>query len=313
MNLYILRKKERKIGIFIVLLFMVSVFGGSRFYLSHTTAYAAGNRIVIDSYNIEKGDFTPGSTATIAFKLKNIGGNVNMKNIYIQMSSTSGITPVYGESNQKYVDMLAAGQTVEVVFKVDVPTTVDAEKAEVILKMEYEASKEEDKSNQAAVYIPIKNTGELEINNVSVTDSAKVGAKTLISVSYANGSDITLKDAVINIDGNIEDEGTSVELGNIEAGISKYKDMYVTFTKTGEQPVELTLSYKDAEGKTITKEVCNETVNVMAADKVVEDTDDNTQMQTDNKMKKNIMKVIVLLAIVGVCVSIIRDWKKKSN
>ena len=234
-----------------------------------------------------------------------------MKNIYIQMSSNSGITPVYGESNQKYVDMLDAGRTVEVVFKVDVPTTIETEKAEVMLKIEYENAKGEDKSNQATVYIPIKNTGELEINNVSVADSAKVGAKTLISVSYANGSDITLRDAVIKIEGNIEDEGTSVELGNIETGISKYKDMYVTFTKTGEQPVELTISYKDAEGKTITKEVCNETVNVMAADQVIEDTDDNTQVQTNDKLKKNILKILVLFAIVGVCVGIFRDWKKR--
>ena len=311
MNLYIRRKKERKVSMLVILLFFISIFSGCIWGKFPKTVYAAGNRIDIDSYNIEKGDFTLGSTATIAFKLKNIGGSVNMKNIYIQMSSNSGITPVYGESNQKYVDMLDAGRTVEVVFKVDVPTTIETEKAEVMLKIEYENAKGEDKSNQATVYIPIKNTGELEINNVSVADSAKVGAKTLISVSYANGSDITLRDAVIKIEGNIEDEGTSVELGNIETGISKYKDMYVTFTKTGEQPVELTISYKDAEGKTITKEVCNETVNVMAADQVIEDTDDNTQVQTNDKLKKNILKILVLFAIVGVCVGIFRDWKKR--
>ena len=311
MNLYIRRKKERKVSMLVILLFFISIFSGCIWEKFPKTVYAAGNRIVIDSYNIEKGDFTLGSTATIAFKLKNIGGSVNMKNIYIQMSSNSGITPVYGESNQKYVDMLDAGRTVEVVFKVDVPTTIETEKAEVMLKIEYENAKGEDKSNQATVYIPIKNTGESEINNVSVADSAKVGAKTLISVSYANGSDITLRDAVIKIEGNIEDEGTSVELGNIETGISKYKDMYVTFTKTGEQPVELTISYKDAEGKTITKEVCNETVNVMAADQVIEDTDDNTQVQTNDKLKKNILKILVLFAIVGVCVGIFRDWKKR--
>ncbi len=311
MNLYIRRKKERKVSMLVILLFFISIFSGCIWGKFPKTVYAAGNRIVIDSYNIEKGDFTLGSTATIAFKLKNIGGSVNMKNIYIQMSSNSGITPVYGESNQKYVDMLDAGRTVEVVFKVDVPTTIETEKAEVMLKIEYENAKGEDKSNQATVYIPIKNTGELEINNVSVADSAKVGAKTLISVSYANGSDITLRDAVIKIEGNIEDEGTSVELGNIETGISKYKDMYVIFTKTGEQPVELTISYKDAEGKTITKEVCNETVNVMAADQVIEDTDDNTQVQTNDKLKKNILKILVLFAIVGVCVGIFRDWKKR--
>lgn len=311
MNLYIRRKKERKVSMLVILLFFISIFSGCIWGSFPKTVYAAGNRIIIDSYTIEKGDFTPGSTATIAFKLRNIGGSINMKNIYVQLSSNSGITPVYGESNQKYVDMLDAGRTVEVVFKVDVPTTIEAEKAEVMLKIEYENAKGEDKSNQATVYIPIKNTGELEINNVSVADSAKVGAKTLISVSYANGSDITLRDAVIKIEGNIEDEGTSVELGNIETGISKYKDMYVTFTKTGEQPVELTISYKDAEGKTITKEVCNETVNVMAADQVIEDTDDNTQVQTNDKLKKNILKILVLFAIVGVCVGIFRDWKKR--
>ena len=101
MNLYIRRKKERKVSMLVILLFFISIFSGCIWGKFPKTVYAAGNRIVIDSYNIEKGDFTLGSTATIAFKLKNIGGSVNMKNIYIQMSSNSGITPVYGESNQK--------------------------------------------------------------------------------------------------------------------------------------------------------------------------------------------------------------------
>lgn len=156
MNLYIRRKKERKVSMLVILLFFISIFSGCIWGSFPKTVYAAGNRIIIDSYTIEKGDFTSGSTATIAFKLRNIGGSINMKNIYVQLSSNSGITPVYGESNQKYVDMLDAGRTVEVVFKVDVPTTIEAEKAEVMLKIEYENAKGEDKSNQATVYIPIK-------------------------------------------------------------------------------------------------------------------------------------------------------------
>ena len=83
MNLYIRRKKERKVSMLVILLFFISIFSGCIWGKFPKTVYAAGNRIVIDSYNIEKGDFTLGSTATIAFKLKNIGGSVNMKNIYI--------------------------------------------------------------------------------------------------------------------------------------------------------------------------------------------------------------------------------------
>ena len=49
----------------------------------------------------------------------------------------------------------------------------------------------------------------------------------------------------------------------------------------------------------------------MAADQVIEDTDDNTQVQTNDKLKKNILKILVLFAIVGVCVGIFRDWKKR--
>ncbi len=281
------------------------------FWNQENIVYAAGNRVVVDSYSIEKGDFTPGSTATLAFQLKNIGGAASAKNIFIQMSSTTGITPVYGESNQKYVEKIVSNGMVKVFFKVDIPTAIETEKADILLRIEYETAKGEDRENQVTVAIPVNNNGELEINNVSIPENAKAGIKALISVSYANGSDITLRDSQIHIKGNVKEDGSSIEIGNIESGMSKYKDLYVTFQDPGEQKIELTFSYNDAEGKKITKEICEEMVTVIANTQIEKDFNSDRQVKKEDTLHKNIVKGMILLAIGMVCLGIVKSWRKQ--
>lgn len=274
---------------------------------------AASNIVMIDTYEVVKGDFSPGSVATIKFVLKNIG-KFPVKNVTAQILADSGITPVYGESDQVFIQEIGANESYELLIRVDVPNDIEATKASITLSMNYMIG-EEAAANSATAYIPVEYTSSLSINSVSVAESTKVGAKALISVTYVNESESALKNVAFLMDGKITEESKQVEIGTVEAGSSMYKDMYVVFTEPGDQNVEITVQYEDAEGNKYNKDVSVETISV-AADSTP--APDNTyQQQQIQKQKdaqtKMILKIIVLIAIFVVGACILYVWRRKKD
>lgn len=268
------------------------------FPVSLKQAKAEGGALMIDSVEIEKGDFSPGSTAILSFKIKSVGLSTTATDIIVQFSSDSGITPIFGDSNQKYIATIAPAQLTELKFEVNVPSDMEAERVQVSLDMSYELRGEKS-SNAASVYIPIQYNSGVVVNGVSVAESAKIGSKALISITYANGSDETLKDVTFHLDGNIEESTSTIEIGNLESGASNYQDIYVIFNELGEQTVDITVSYTDMEGNTFTKDVSSEVITVSneeitAADQVV------IPAQDSDSILKRIVKIAILVGIIAI-------------
>ena len=273
---------------------------------------AESNTIMIDSYEIEEGDFSPGSTATLCISLKNVGEKATAKNIIVNFSSDNGVTPVYGDSNQKYIHSLVSGQKVEVRFRVDIPANIEAEKARIELLISYELPNSAvGSSNKAAVFVPVQYDSSLVINSVSVAKNVKLGAKALVSLSYTNASGKSMKNISVSLKGNIPKEQKSIEIGNLEAGASQYKDMYVTFKKAGEQKVEISISYEDSEGNSYKKQIVSETVNVIKESETKQPT--QTYAPQTDSIQKKILKVVVLAAILVLGGCIVNVFLKKED
>lgn len=256
----------------------------------------AGSGLMVVSYEIEKGDFSPGSESTIKLTIKNQNVKAAATEITAEISSgSSEITSVYGESNQKFLGNIGPGQTLDVSFRMDVGAQIDISKAQVTLKLNYTMSGE-DTEKSSSVFIPVKQNGGIVINGVSVAESAKIGSKALISITYENSSDETLKNVTFNLDGNIEEDGKKVEIGNLESGASDYHDAYVKFTELGEQTVSISVEYTDMEGNKFTKDVSNEVITVSEGEVVNNNT---TVIMPDQKngILKTVLKYLVLVAI----------------
>lgn len=273
---------------------------------------ADSNTIMVDSYEIEEGDFSPGSTATVCFYLKNVGEKATAKNVIVNLSSQDNVTPIYKESNQKYVRSIVPGQKVAVRFEVDIPAIIEVEKARVELLISYELPNSVvNSSNKVSVFIPVQYDSSLVINSISVAKNVKLGAKALVSLSYSNATGKPMRDITVSFKGNIPKEQKSINIGNLEAGASQYKDIYVTFKKAGEQNLKISVSYKDSEGKSYVKEIVMETVNVIRESKPKPQTDDYVQ-KSDSGIKK-VLKIVVLVAILAVGASILSIFLKKKD
>lgn len=256
----------------------------------------AGSGLMVVSYEIEKGDFSPGSESTIKFTIKNQNVKAAATEITAEISSgSSEVTSVYGESNQKFLGNIGPGQTLDVSFRMDVGAQIDISKAQVTLKLNYTMSGE-DTEKSSSVFIPVKQNGGIVINGVSVADSAKIGSKALISITYENSSDETLKNVTFNLDGNIEEDGKTVEIGNLESGASDYHDAYVKFTELGEQTVSISVEYTDMEGNKFTKDVSNEVITVSEGE-IVNNNTTVIMPDQENGILKTVLKYLVLVAI----------------
>ncbi len=294
-----------------ILLGLILVVSGM--ILPQPITVEAGCGLMVVSYEIEKGDFSPGAESTIKFIIKNQNIKAAATDITAEISPTSSeITTVYGESNQKFLGNIGPGQTMEASFRLDVGTKIETSKAQVSLKLSYTMSGD-DTERSSAVYIPIKQDGGIEINGVSVADSAKIGSRALISITYGNSSDETLKNVTFHLEGNIEEEGKTVNIGNLESRASDYHDAYVIFTELGEQTVSISVEYTDMEGNKFTKDVSNEVITVSEGEITNNNTNTVVMPNERHGILKTILKYLVLVAILVLLVVTFKVITKKKD
>lgn len=274
--------------------------------------------VTIESYEISKGNFSPGEESTISLTLKNTSNMMNTDSIVITMSSMDmTVSPVYGTSNQALVETLSPGQTTVVDFVVDIPSEVEVKKAAISFNIAYYAylPKYVDEintyvtySNEVAISVPITFDKSFSISNVSVAETATVGATTLVSLSYCNNDAGTVSDVVLNINGEIDESTSKVEIGELMSGQTGVKDTYVKFLNAGTKTLELSLTYKDSVGRLVTKNLGKQTVEVAPA---INNNDATVSVEQDKNivnLKFVVGVIFVLLVVAGIVV--IRNKKK---
>lgn len=294
-----------------ILLGLILVVSGM--ILPQPITVEAGCGLMVVSYEIEKGDFSPGAESTIKFIIKNQNIKAAATDIVAQITpGSSTVTTVYGETNQRFLGNIGPGQTLEVSFRLDVDSEVDVNKVQVSLSLNYKMSGESE-SSSSSVFIPVKQNGGIVINGVSVANSAKIGSRALISVTYENSGSETLKNVTFRLDGNIEEEGKTVEIGNLESGASDYHDAYVIFTELGEQTVNISVEYTDMEGNKFTKDVSSEVITVSEGEVTNNNNNAVVMPNQGSGILKTVLKYLVLVAILVLLVVTYKVITKKKE
>lgn len=257
--------------------------------------------ITIDSYELTKGDFSPGSKNTITLTIKNNGTKYTADSVTVTYTSLENVNPAFGVGNQVVINSLAAGASTKVSFDVCVPTAIEAEYATLSFNMAYvvfgEGEDYKDFSNAVNIALPVQYDQTFSVNSVSVADTTSVGATTLVSISYSNGGTKDVTNVVLNIEGNIESDNKKVIIGDLSGGQTEYKDTYVKFLESGTQNLSMTISYIDADGRSITKDIGTSTVDV--APSKSKDTGNQVTVEKNSSstyMKIAIIAIVILLA-----------------
>ena len=156
-------------------------------------------RIMITSYSVSD-DVGPGDDFDLTFTVKNTSPVNNAYSILLTMSSSAEtIYPVYGQSDQVYIEALAPNQEQEVTVHLEAAASLEAFSVDYIIGMSYFDDVEGTTSNQSTIQIPIGQESALVVQNYSVSDTATVGAKSRISVNYQNLGLDELNDVVMHV------------------------------------------------------------------------------------------------------------------
>lgn len=271
------------------------------------------NRVVIQSYSVSNDDVAPGDKFDLTVRIKNTSATQAAESVLLTFDSSSeGIYPVYGESNQQYIDRLEPNQEMDVVMHLQAASTLEAYNVDYHVNIAY-GEGNRDLQNEAVIQIPIGQESSLMVLSYSVADNTTVGAKTRISVNYKNVGLEELNDVVmhVNVDGMTEQKS---EIGNIAAGEENNKETYFSFAKPGEQEVTIFLTYKDTTGTQCYTQNISAKVEVTESDSLGGDSTLLLGTDESSGLHLQAWQVLVILAIIvvsGIIIVLIRKDREK--
>lgn len=300
--------KNKKISCMAFLFVCMTMLVSMSIKTSETTAGKLP-LIVIESYELTSGDFSPGTTSKVTLTVMNNGDSYAADTVKISFSSLDGVTPVYGTDNQMIIDELQPGEEAQVVFDVEVPANIEKEKLGMDFEISYVVFEKDSKNylpftNNASISVPVKYDKTFKVNSVSVAESTTVGATTLVSISYSNDSPSDVKEIELIIEGNIDPQNKKVKIGELSSGQTEYKDTYVKFLEEGHQNINICITYVDGEGRVISREVGNYSVEVGKT--LNENSSGSVELEKDNTVYIVIFVIIVVLVMGALYIAIIR-------
>ena len=177
----------------------------------------ANNSIVeISEYSIVEGYIDAGKDATIALTLHNANKFSSTDNIVVMISSNSGMVyPAYGIDNQFFVGSLNAGESITIDIPITTNSYFSANYADLICKIIYETGGKT-LTNEVSIILPSNVISPLVVKNVQVSAHAIKNGKSLLSINYGNNSDVNINDAVLVINGNVNENSSIIELDTIK-------------------------------------------------------------------------------------------------
>ena len=216
----------------------------------------------ISNYTIDEGALTPGSVVTINFSVTNTSNAMAATDAVLTLKSESGVVyPVYGEDNQLVLGTVQPGETVTNSIKMNVSKYFKDEVVPLECDFSY-LSGEKVGQNQVIIAIPSTTGYSLNISEIKIAENATMGAKSLVNFELTNISGHEIKDAKLQVTGNVDDKSKVIDLGVISANKKELKDCYIIYKATGEQTIALNLVYTDENGEEVTIDQGKFTINV---------------------------------------------------
>jgi uncharacterized membrane protein len=242
--------------LFAILIAVVLCFGFS------ITAFAGENdeekqadastpRLMVTSYEVEKGSISPNKKATVKVTLKNQSSTKAVKNIKLSLSEESGEIKPDGMGTE-YVKSIYAGGTYTWQFDLTATPTAQIGEHQVTVNMEYEDKDYNAYSSSDVIRINVKQTVKLDYDGAKLPVKVTQGDTISVDINLMNTGKTDLSNCKLDFDiDNLESGGTTF-VGDIPAGENKTgsTNLQISSDTLGEATGTITISYDDAYGKT---------------------------------------------------------------
>lgn len=235
---------------------MLLVFGTVEAKAS--TEYA---RVYLAEYELVEGIFAPGENVKLALTFTNPNKKLEAYNImFTYATENSNVRPVYGKSNQVYIDRIGPEASVTVEIELLIPRDVVAGEMVMGYYVSYGDDTYSSYEYSASIAAPLTGTCQIMIEEIYVPEANVKGHNSLISVGYANVGTVKIEKPVLYI--ACGDNVKQLELESLYAGEKQSVEYYFMFEEVGVTPVTISMSYSDSDGFTYSTDVYEYAVSV---------------------------------------------------
>ncbi len=211
--------------------------------------------IIVEDFTFGGDSVAAGEPFSLNFTFKNTG-RIGVENIVVLVDGGESFT-MNGSTNTFYYDSLAAGGTLTQTVPMQTLATAKtgAQTVNVSFKYEYVDNKQRSSSSaDIKLSVPVYQPDRLQIDEPSLYDMAYAGMETTITMSYVNKGKGDISNVEASITGDVDTLQATQYLGNFESGKSGNISFVVTPWNAGDVDLMITITYEDANAKTVTRE-----------------------------------------------------------
>lgn len=267
--------------------------------------------VQIESYSIEGESVVPGEEFDLKVVLKNTSGTKNIGSCLVTAESKDGvIEPVYGQSNQFFIESIDAGTATEVTLKLKAANGIETLSTPLIFSITYADENTLQNANISTLFLPVSTSGTLKIDNISVPNVATLGTKSRVSITYGNSGADELSNIVLHVVGSRLGSDLEFPLESLAGGDEKYAEAYIDYIAVGEQSIQVSFTYDDVDGLTHETELQNYQV-VVSSGSGYQAT--NVTDITNGSVQNYVIQICVITVIIIILIVLIIIYRKKKN
>ena len=276
-------------------------------------------RLIVDSYEIVKGERSKGQRFTIKINVRNTNQYADAYNVLVTYSSESDNVRLIDEkTNQHFEEKVNKGEVISYEMEMEVLDYYEMDTMIMNFVFAYLDEDGNGYTNVSQISPKIVKNCVMEINSLSVAENAVVGAKALVNVRYSSTGSLPIKSATMIIEGDILEGKQEFPLEGVTDNEQKYFDYYVNFTNPGTQNVSISFKYTDENDQEYTLESETFQVEVSPYEATVanvKQADEGKLFSAENKkyMIAGIVGVVVILIVVGAIVVLKKQEEKEEN
>lgn len=227
-------------------------------------------RVIITSFEMDSEAVIPGISITLHYKIKNMSSVYSATSVLITYTNAEEyVYPVFGESNQYYIDELKPQEEMNLSIQLDVSNKINVPSLKMMFEISYVDILSGNNQNSVAIHLPVKLSNQLEVQGLSIPDTVSLGSKVRVDFTYDNIGKEILTNIIMRISGSGLKKEQEVYLGNLAAGEKKYHEQYIEFEVTGSHELDVSFEYVDSKGDVY--EIPNQLLEVMVQEKIVQE------------------------------------------
>ena len=213
--------------------------------------------VIITDYSFGGESVVAGEPFDLNVTFKNTG-RVAIENIVVVLNGGQHFT-INGATNTVYYNSVGAGaeQTLTVPLQTLATAATGAQPVAVSFQYEYVDNKvRSQNSANIDISVPVSQPDRLEFGEPVMYDwMAYTGMETTIVLEYVNKGKSEVSNVEAEVIGNVDALQQSQYLGNFGSGMSGNISFVVTPWEAGMTDVTFNITYEDANGKTVTREI----------------------------------------------------------